>query len=126
MGNNMLLSLRAGTLTREVSKTGSTKYEGPRRWFRRQARSWFSSFANSEQQSGATHEERFRKHLAPYVRACGGRNRWCRNSVSGGAGVDGCPAECQHDRPQEEPDGEPDRSSAQVLRGVERRCRGRR
>jgi limonene-1,2-epoxide hydrolase len=31
-----------------------------------------------------------------------------------------CPAECQHNRPQEEPDGEPDRGSAQVLRGVVR------
>jgi len=30
----------------------------------------------------------------------GGRNRWCRNSVTGRAGVDGCPAECQQDRPQ--------------------------
>src|SRR6267154_4839566 len=35
-------------------------------------------------------------------------------------------AECQQDRPQEEPDGEPNRSSAPVLRGVERRCRRRR
>jgi len=39
------------------------------------------------------------------VHACSGCNRWRRNSVSGGAGVDGCPAECRPDRPQEEPDG---------------------
>src|SRR5689334_3610629 len=36
------------------------------------------------------HEERLRAAcLATYVHACGGRNRWCRDSVSGGAGVDG-------------------------------------
>src|SRR6266849_3624680 len=41
------------------------------------------------------------------------------------AGIDGRPAECHQDRPQEEPDGEPDRGSAQVLRGVGRQYRGR-
>src|SRR5438270_10832078 len=34
-----------------------------------------------------------------------------------GAGIDGRPAESHQDRPQEEPDGGPDRGSAQVLRG---------
>jgi len=38
----------------------------------------------------------------------------------------GAQAECHQDRPQEEPDGEPDRGSAQVLRGVVRQYRGRR
>jgi hypothetical protein len=36
------------------------------------------------------------------------------------------PAECQQDRPQEEPDGEPDRGGAQVLRGVVRQYPDRR
>src|SRR2546426_4266961 len=120
---------------RRAFKTGSTRYEEPKRWFPRAGRCWCSRFAKPVQHSGATHEERLGKRnwstgaprLTPYVHACGGGNRWCRNSVIvGGPGADGCPAECQQDRPQEEPDGEPDRGSAQVLRGVVRRCRGRR
>src|SRR6266566_1366207 len=120
---------------RRAFKTGSTRYKEPKRWFPRAGRCWCSRFAKPVQHSGATHEERLGKRnwstgaprLTPYVHACGGGNRWCRNSVIvGGPGADGCPAECQQDRPQEEPDGEPDRGSAQVLRGVVRRCRGRR
>src|SRR5437588_825158 len=119
---------------RRAFKTGSTRCEEPKRWFPRAGRCWCSRFAKPVQHSGATHEERLGKrnwstgapHLTPYVHACGGRNRWGRNSVTGRAGVDGCPGECQQDRPQEEPDGEPDQGSAQVLRGVVRQCRGRR
>src|SRR5712692_11568891 len=39
---------------RRAFKTGSTKFGGPQRRYRRAARCWFSSFAKPERHSGAT------------------------------------------------------------------------
>src|SRR2546430_16792557 len=39
---------------RRAFKTGSTRYKGPKPWFRRAARCSFLSFAKPEQHSGAT------------------------------------------------------------------------
>src|SRR5690242_2452538 len=39
---------------RRASKTGSTRYKEPKRWFPRAGRCWCSSFAKPERHSGAT------------------------------------------------------------------------
>src|SRR2546425_1112401 len=54
MASSTSPSRLVGDSMRRAFKTGSTKFGGPQRRYRRAARCWFSSFAKPERHSGAT------------------------------------------------------------------------
>src|SRR5437867_7833685 len=73
---------------RRAFKTGSTRYKGPKPWFRRAARCSFSSCAKTEQHSGATlmknDVENGRGVPAPHVSR---RTFMLAAAATGGAGI---------------------------------------